>query len=185
MDYRTHTATVVAELGRVFERVDLAQVEALVVEITRAPRVFCVGVGREGLATRAFAMRLAHLGIVSHWVWDDTTPALQPGDLLVATSGGGEIGHIHYVVERARAAGGRIAVVTGDPFRTTPAAADVLLFVPAAVYRGTADVVASIQPMGNLFEQALLILFDAIAVDLKDRLGTSFEQMEARHRNLE
>ena len=44
--------------------------------ILRAPRIFCIGAGREGLAMRAFAMRLMHLGKPVHWIWDDTTPAI-------------------------------------------------------------------------------------------------------------
>jgi 6-phospho-3-hexuloisomerase len=39
--------------------------------------------------------------------------------------------------------------------------------------------------MGNLFEQALLLLFDQIAIALADRLGISRDAMSARHRNVE
>jgi len=46
-------------------------------------------------------------------------------------------------------------------------------------------VVPSNQLMGNLFEQSLLILFDMIIMDLMSRLGTTKEEMESRHRNLE
>jgi 6-phospho-3-hexuloisomerase len=57
--------------------------------------------------------------------------------------------------------------------------------VPASVYLGTADVVPSVQPMGNLFEQALLITFDMIIMILRDRIGVTPEAMEKMHRNLE
>jgi 6-phospho-3-hexuloisomerase len=46
-------------------------------------------------------------------------------------------------------------------------------------------VVPSVQPMGNLFEQALFITFDAIVMTLRDRKGVTPQEMEARHRNLE
>jgi 6-phospho-3-hexuloisomerase len=81
--------------------------------------------------------------------------------------------------------GARVAVVTGDPDKKTSIVADNILFLPAHVYLGTADVVPSNQLMGNLFEQSLLILFDMIIMDLKDRLGENKEEMEKRHRNLE
>lgn len=173
------------ELATVFERIDPGQVEAFIAAITQARRIILIGVGREGLATRAFTMRLMHMGLDAHWVWDDTTPSLGKGDLLIATSGCGEIGHIHYVVETARKRGATVAVVTGDPHKKTAKIADVLLFVPAAVYLGTADVVPSVQPMGNLFEQALLITFDMIVMTMRDRLAITPEAMEHRHRNLE
>jgi len=178
-------AVITRELATVFERIDPRQVEAFLTEIRNARRIVLIGVGREGISTRAFTMRLMHLGLDAHWVWDETTPGIGPGDLLIATSGCGEIGHIHYVVETARRRGARVAVVTGDPQKKTAALADVLLFVPAAVYLGTAEVVPSIQPMGNLFEQALFITYDILAMMLRDRLGITPEQMEHRHRNLE
>jgi len=185
MDIKKLGKTITEELAKVFERIDLAQVEALMGAIGKAKRIILIGVGREGLATRAFTMRLMHMGLDAHWVWDDTTPSLGKGDLLIATSGCGEIGHIHYVVETAKKRGAKVAVVTGDPHKKTAKMADVLLFVPAAVYLGTADVVPSVQPMGNLFEQALLITFDMIVMTIRDRKGISSEQMEHRHRNLE
>jgi len=178
-------ANAVAELARVAPRIDDAQVTAFMAAIERAPRVFLVGAGREGLSTKAFAMRLTHLGKPTHWIWDDTTPGIAKGDLLIVVSGGGSIGHIDYVFDRAKEAGAEIAVVTGDPSGTTPQKAKTVLFLPAAVYKGEAEVVPSTQPMGNLFEQALFILFDQIAMALAERMGVSKAAMEARHRNVE
>ena len=122
-------------------------------------RIFCIGVGREGMMTRAFAMRLMHMGKEVHWIWDDTTPHIGEGDLLIATLGDGRIGHIDYVCRRAKEAGAFIYVVTGSPSGdTAKEVADDVFFVPAAVYRGTDPVVPSFQPMGNLFEQSLRCL---------------------------
>jgi len=178
-------ANAVAELGRVAARIDDAQVDAFMAAIQRAPRIFVVGAGREGLSAKAFAMRLTHLGKPTHWIWDDTTPGIAKGDLVILVSGGGSIGHIDYVFDRAAEAGGEIAVVTGDPGGVTPKKAKLILFLPAAVYKGKAEVEPSTQPMGNLFEQALFILFDQVAVALAARMGISKVEMEARHRNVE
>jgi 6-phospho-3-hexuloisomerase len=124
-------AHAVAELGRVGERLDQGQIEAFMAAILRAKRVFCIGAGREGLSTRAFVMRLMHLGKDAHWIWDDTSPGLGSGDLLIATSGSGEIGHIDYVVDRAKTEGAAIAVVTANPAGRTAGKADVVLFLPS------------------------------------------------------
>jgi 6-phospho-3-hexuloisomerase len=183
--YEENAQTIVEELGQVFKRVSSAEVESFIAQIMKAKRVILIGVGREGLSTKAFAMRLMHLGFDAHWIWEETTPSIGKGDLLIATSGCGEIGHIHYVVEKAKENGAAVAVITGDPHKKTPMFADTVLFVPASVYLGTAEVVPSIQPMGNLFEQSLLILLDMIVVDLRDRMGMTKEKMEANHRNLE
>ena len=178
-------ANAVAELGRVAARIDEDQVDAFMTAIEKAPRIFLVGAGREGLSTKAFAMRLTHLGKPTHWIWDDTTPGIAKGDLLILVSGGGSIGHIDYVFDRAAEAGAEIAVVTGDPSGTTPQKAKTVLFLPASVYKGKAEVVASTQPMGNLFEQALFILFDQIVMALAQRMNITKAAMEARHRNVE
>ena len=187
MDFRGLARSVLKEHETVFERMEEGAVEAFVELLGKHQRIFLVGVGRAGLATRALAMRLAHMGKESHWIWDDTTPGLGKGDLLVATLGDGEIGHLNYVCERAKEAGAYICVVTGSPDgRTAKNLADRVLFLPAAVYRGRAEVVPSIQPMGNLFEQCLLILFDLVVMLLVDRTeGLTFEKMAHRHRNVE
>lgn len=178
-------AGAVNELSQVAPRLDRDQIAAFMQAIVGAKRVFLIGAGREGLATRAFAMRLTHLGKETHWIWDDTTPAIGAGDLLIATSGSGAIGHIDYVFDQAVAAGASTAVVTGDPTGATARKARTLLWLPAAVYKGKAEVVPSSQPMGNLFEQALFILFDQIAISLVEKLGTTPAAMSARHRNVE
>ena len=46
----------------VFAAQDQTQLAAALVEIAAAGRIFVVGAGREGIAARAFAMRLMHLG---------------------------------------------------------------------------------------------------------------------------
>lgn len=185
MNYQDKAAEMIEEIKSVFSRMDYSDLDLLVSEIIKANKVILIGVGREGLSTKAFCMRLMHLGIESHWVWDETTPAIEAGDLLIATSGCGKIGHIHYVVEKAKKEGAKVAVVTGDPEQKTARLADELIFLPAAVYLGTADVVPSEQLMGNLFEQSLLIMYDLVIAKLKDELKISREAMEARHRNLE
>lgn len=185
MIYEEIANAIVTEIGAVLKRLDDQQIETFIQEILKAKRIVLIGVGREGLSTRAFTMRLMHMDFDSHWVWDETTPALRPGDLLIATSGCGKIGHIHYVVERAKANGARVALVTGDPFQKTAPLADTILFVPGSVYLGTADVVPSIQPMGNLFEQSLFITFDMIIMEIEKRIGTTHNMMEGNHRNVE
>jgi 6-phospho-3-hexuloisomerase len=47
------------------------------------------------------------------------------------------------------------------------------------------DSVKSVQPLGTLFEQALLILNDLIILDLMQRMDVDAAQMAERHANLE
>lgn len=187
MDYQTMYKTILAEYEKVFEKLNKESLQEFIETIKKHNRIFLIGVGREGMATRAFAMRLMHMGKEIHWIWDDTTPNIGPGDLVIATLGDGKIGHINYVCERAKEAGGFIYVVTGSPSgATAKELADQVFFVPAAVYRGTDDVVPSFQPMGNLFEQCLFIIFDMIIMTIVEETpDLTFEKMSYRHRNIE
>lgn len=187
MEYKELYEKMLIEYKQVFERIDQQNLKDFIEQIKKHSRIFCIGVGREGLMTRAFAMRLMHMGKEVHWIWDDTTPGIEKGDLLLATMGDGRIGHIHYVCERAKEKGAVVCVVTGSPSgKTAKDLADQVLFVPASVYRGTDQVVPSCQPMGNLFEQSLLMIFDmAIMMMVEENPELSFEKMSARHRNVE
>ena len=185
MDYDTLSQIILDEHAEVFRRVDPAQIKALIGAIAKARRVFLIGGGREGIATRSFAMRIMHLGKEAHWVWDDTAPSAGPGDLFIITSGPGNVGHVHYVAGQAKARGATVAVVTGVPDEVTPAMADLVLWIPASVSHGKGDLVPSIQPMGNLFEQSLFMMFDILIMLTMEEMGITREQMETRHRNYE
>jgi 6-phospho-3-hexuloisomerase len=177
--------TVAGEIAAVLERVRPEEVAALIDALLAARSVTVVGVGREGLVARALTMRLMHAGIDAHWVWDDTTPAIGPADLLLAVSGSGEIGHVDHVARRAQEHGARLAVVTADRAGRTSSRADVVLAIPAVAFGSAADAVASVQPMGTLFEQVALVTFDLLVLELVDRQGIGLDDLARRHRNLE
>ena len=176
---------VLEEHSQVFDKQDLDGFEKFIDVIQHHQRIFVMGVGREGIAARGFAMRLMHLGKEVHWIWDDTTPGISADDLFVAVNGSGNIGHINYVLEAARRTEAHILVVTGSPSGKASSLATSTLFVPASVYNGCDPVVPSVQPMGNLFEQHLFMLFDIAEIILESRLKLSHEEMSARHRNVE
>lgn len=178
--------TLLREHEEVFKKQDLKQMRALMDAIKQCRgSIFVTGMGREGIACRSFAMRLTHLGKKVFWLWDDTTPGMHEGDLFICANGSGCIGLISYVYQQAKKTGVTIAVITGDPNQAAKDA-DLSLFIPATVYRGSyPDVVPTQQPMGNLFEQHLFLLFDIIVMLLEKELEISHDEMESRHRNVE
>lgn len=176
---------VLKELGEVFKRFDFAAIDKLIDMIDSADRIFLMGIGREGLATRAFAMRLMHCGKTVHWCWDDTTPSVGPGDLFIFTSGSGEIGHIHYVMGEVKKTGADIVLLTGVPDRKSAKLADLVIGVPAAVFLGSGDSVPSFQPMGNLFEQSLFIILDLCIIHYIEKSALNLDDVVRRHRNFE
>ncbi len=184
--FATYTPQLVAEIDNVLSRIDPAEVESLVVAIIRTRRLFLDGRGRSGLMMRAFAIRLTHLDIHCHVVGESTTPNLRPGDLLLVGSGSGETVTAVLTAKSAKSLGGMIGVLTARQESTLSQMADLRVVLPAPV-RETSDVtpVTTIQPMGSLFEQSLLLFLDAIVLLLKDRLRQDERMMMARHSNLE
>ena len=186
MNYRERYEVLLEEHRQVFAAQDEMQLESMMQMIMKATRIFVTGCGREGIAARSFAMRLTHLGKKTHWLWDDTTPGMQKEDLFIVVNGSGKIGYIDYLLDQAEKTGVTRLVITGAPLERTPQEAEHSLFIPACVYKGSdVRVVNSVQPMGNLFEQHLFLLFDIVVMLLVDKMNLTHGQMESRHRNIE
>jgi 6-phospho-3-hexuloisomerase len=189
--------TAVEELRALMGGVDSRQVQDLVESLDGARSVFVAGAGRSGLAMRAFAMRLMHMGIAAHVVGEVTAPAFAPGDLLVVGSGSGATPTLVAFSEKSKKLGGRLALLTTDPASPIGRAADVVVRIPARTPKtapkpplgGPASaqtaVPSSVQPMASLFEQGLWILLDSCIMLLMTRKGLATEQMFSRHANLE
>lgn len=173
------------ELTEVFNRMDDSNVRELLELIKKTDRIFMLAAGREGLSTRSFAMRLMHLGKQSYWIWDDTTPSIQEGDLMICACGSANVGHENYIARMAKDNGAALALITPSNEGYIIPISDMVVNVPAAAYKAVGDFVPTEQLMGNLFEQALFILYDVLVMMLREEMGISKEEMVSRHRNVE
>lgn len=185
--YHEITAAVAEEHRKVFELLSMEELERALGAIEKAETIFVFAAGREGISLRGFAMRLAHLGKKVHWVFDDTCIGIRPGDLYITSEGFGEVGSFGYYLEKVKQAGGKILAFTGNPDgRHIREFADYVVFVRAAAYlAGRNDVVPTIQMMGNQYEQHLYMLCDVMIMLLVERMGLTYDDLEARHRNVE
>jgi 6-phospho-3-hexuloisomerase len=175
---------VALELAGFAERMDDASLEPAVAVIADARRVMLFGCGREGLMMRALAMRLHHLGLEVCVQGDMTAFPLGPGDLFLCAAGPGVLPTASALCGVARGAGARILVVTAEPDGATARLADDLLVIPAQTMARDIGAVA-VLPMGSLFEGAMFLVFEALVLRLRDRLGETAESMRARHTNME
>jgi 6-phospho-3-hexuloisomerase len=173
-----------AELTTALQSVNPAEVDKLREAIAAAPRVFVAGKGRSGLQMRAFAMRLMHAELTVYVVDDVTTPAVNAGDLLVIGSGSGETPSLVSYATRVKALNAKLALITTAPDSPLGQQADVVVQITAASPK-LAGVRPSMQPMANLFEQALLVLLDVVTIQLMQERNLTSEQMFTRHANLE
>ncbi|MGC4018586.1 MAG: SIS domain-containing protein [Muricomes sp.] len=183
--FKELSSAALAELTEVFDRMDDSNVRELLELIKKNERIFLLAAGREGLATKAFAMRLMHLGKKSYWIWDDTTPSIGEGDLMICACGSADVGHENYVAQMAKDNGAALALITPSNTGYLIPISDLVVNLPAAAYKAVGEYVSSKQLMGNLFEQALFIFYDVLVMMLREETGVTQEEMTARHRNVE
>ena len=154
--------------------------------IASSPSVFIAGAGRAGAIMQCFAKRLMHIGLDSYVIGESTTPPAKKGNLLIVGSGSGETESLVIIANKAIDLGIRVLLITTNPDSSIGKVADYILEIPAITPKSAANAsMSSIQPMANLFEQMLLICTDAISVKISYIKEMDYDQMFARHANLE
>jgi 6-phospho-3-hexuloisomerase len=176
-----NAALILREQEAVINQADEGELTRLSDAIGRANRVFVLGEGRSGLVMRMLAVRLMHLGTPTFVVGETTTPAIEPGDLLIACSGSGETAVTCLLAEKAAAAGATVAAFTADPGSRLARVGKVVVTVPTQHKLGTGSV-ATAQYGASLFEQCALVLCEAIVLELTP---AEPDELIARHANLE
>lgn len=173
-----------AEVTAILAAISDDSADAMVAAILAAPRVYVMGLGRSGLIGRMFAMRLMQIGLTAHVVGAVTTPAIGPGDLLVALSGSGRTATVVNLAQQARGYGAQVLAVTADAGAPLAQLADLAIILPAV--SGKADATAPTHlPLANALEQALAIFLDCVGAMLAEQRRQDNRAMMARHANLE
>lgn len=170
--------TILAELTTLGQSIPADAVDRLAAAVESHRRVFVHATGRSGLMLRAFAMRLMQTGRCAYVAGETVTPALAAGDLLILASASGRTHSVCHNAEVAQSVGADLFILTAAPDSPLTALhpADVVLPAPSKDTGG-----ASIQAMGSLFEQALLLFCDAAIL----KLPGAHEDMRRVHANLE
>lgn len=177
---------IVREIGALLGGVDTTKVDAMAAHLAASPRVYCVGVGRSGYMMRAFALRLMHCGLNAYFIGDSSTPGARAGDTFVLGTGSGETESLKAYAAKAKKLGLSILTITTVPDSTLGKAADICLQLPAPTPKANVQSgFVSIQPMGSLFEQCLLLCLDELIMEIMDKMGLTAETMFTRHANLE
>jgi hexulose-6-phosphate isomerase (EC 5.-.-.-) len=183
---------------RALDTIKLDEIEKFVKtieEIYRANRkILVVGVGRSGLVGRAFAMRLRHLGARSYVVGETITPSVEEGDLLVAISGSGSTQIVVAAAEAAKRMKAKVAAITTYYDSPLGRLADLVVFVPGRTKLASMDdyfarqilgIHEPLSPLGTLFEDASMVVLDAVVAELMKRLGKNESELARRHANIE
>lgn len=184
--YHHHFTSILHEVRAVLDQVSGEQALAFQKMVLEGPAIFLIGAGRSGLMVRAFAMRLGQLGLPAHLPGDALTPPIRAGHVLVVASGSGETGNLVSMAAKAKDYGASIALVTANASSTLARMADCVVTLTAPSPKTKEPVkVASAQPMGSLFEQSLLLFFEAMVMEMMRITGQDSATMFHRHANLE
>lgn len=175
---------IISENQQLVSRIDFGQVSQIIPFIQTADKIFVTGAGRTGLALKAAAMRLMHLGFKVYVTGEIVTPAITSGDLLIAGSGSGTTTSILNAAEKAVKAGAKVVTISTTSESPLAALSDHVTVIPAAQKQDHGSPISQ-QYAGSLFEQSVLILTDAIIQTLWRIDGTPAEELWKRHANLE
>ena len=176
MKVNIHIVEILGELADVFDRLDEESVEQFVGHLLRAKQVFLVASGRSRRMAQALTTRLIQLGLKAAMAGESTTSRAGRGDAVIAISRSGRTPSVNAIAQRTRSEGAMILAITAS--RRTP-----LTRLASHVVYLSAD--GGRQYGGSLFEQAVLLLGDAIAMDLQERAGLTDHAMDRTHTNLE
>lgn len=161
------------------------QLNSLIQDILLAEKIVVHGAGRVGLASKAFGMRLSHLGLKAFTIGDSNVPHLGKKDLLIIASGSGETDSIFSLVNIASNNGCRIDVITSNPLSRIAKTGNLIVNISAPSKIKKNDDYISKQPMTTLYEQCLGLFFDSVILFLMEEMCETNSIMWARHTNLE
>ncbi len=157
--------------------------------------IFVTGAGRSGLAAKAFAMRLMHLGLSAYVVGETISPAINRDDCIVAISGSGETNTIVSAAKIAKNRGSKVLALTSYPDSTLGQLADSYILVKGRTKKEVDDEnymkrqihgnYTSLTPLGTAFELTTLVFLDAIVSELMEKMEQTESDLKARHTVLE
>ena len=154
---------ILSELTEVNNQLNTSDIYKLIDLIDISNHIYLTGAGRSGLMIRSFANRLLHLGYNISVVGEISSPHTHPGDLLLISSGSGETKSLISQAEIAKQNGLKVALITTSSISSLAKLADIVLLIPVQSKDTNGE---TIQPMGTLFEQYTLILYDSIVLNI-------------------
>ncbi|WP_339226172.1 6-phospho-3-hexuloisomerase [Oceanobacillus sp. FSL K6-2867] len=182
----TFLSEILKELNTATELISETEAQDLMNSILESKKVFVAGAGRSGLMARSFAMRMMHMGLDAYVVGEVATPGIDENDILILSSGSGGTKTLISMAEKAKSIGAKVALVTISPESPIGELSDLTVKIPAKPKEAGADSGhKSIQPMGSLFEQSLLLFYDALVLRMMDKKEQDGETMFGKHANLE
>ncbi|OGS42982.1 MAG: hypothetical protein A3K76_01460 [Euryarchaeota archaeon RBG_13_57_23] len=156
---------------------DVENTERFVDSIIGARKVFIYGVGRSGLISKAFAIRLVQMGLEVFFVGETITPIVEEGNLVIIVSYSGETMSAIQTANIVRRVGAKVVTITAHPHSKLAGASSFVI----DIHPPKTDESKRLAPLGTLFEIATMIYFEGIVVMLMEKLGQSEGSLRKRH----
>lgn len=187
MEIKDILSDVLLELKDTLQTLDEKQLQELKEYIKDADKIFVAGAGRSLMMIRGFAMRLMHMGYTAYVVGETVTPAIEQGDLLIIASGSGGTATLTVMADKCKKIGAKLALITTKPSSVIGEMADCVVEVSAATTKAENSSRKSIQPGANTYEQSVLLIGDAIIIDIISNglLEENNKVLMKKHANLE
>jgi Predicted sugar phosphate isomerase involved in capsule formation len=173
--FRQTSKRIYNEVNQVFKEKDEQQNDLFMEDVLSKDRIFIAGVGRTGLMMKSFSMRLKHLGLKVFYIGETNTPSVNHKELLIVGSGSGETLSLDSITEKAKNLGVKIVLFTKDELSTLAkqASRNIKISAPSPKLQKSNNL-DSIQPMGSLFEQSLLITLETHCGFVDGKIGPPF-----------
>ena len=156
--------------------VDTSKLAELADLILSKRTIFIYGSGRSGLVGQYFSVRLVQMGLDVHFVGEMTTPIIGKEDLTILISNTGETMSAVQTANIARRIGSHVVCITGSPGSKLAAASNTVIVLDASRLHD-----GRYTPLGTLFEDSAVVMFDSLIPALMDRKGTDEDEMRHRH----
>ena len=182
MDFLGIKGKVIEEIKDALSKVGKKKAEVLIKMLLSAEKVFVAGTGRSALMMKSFAKRLKHLNLDVYVVGETIEPPATERDLLILASGSGESILPLGIARIARRIGTRVVLITAKKNSRIAKLADFVICIPAPTKFSEKK---SFQPLGNLFEQSLLLFCDTVAILIQKKKRISNRELLEHHANLE
>ena len=183
---KTSIKAILENIESAEEFLDEESIEKFEDIIINSKNIFVTGAGRSGLAAKAFAMRLMHLGLSAYVVGETISPAI---------SGSGETNTIVSAAKIAKSRGSKVLALTSYPESTLGQLCDCYILVKGRTKKEVDDEnymkrqihgnYTSLTPLGTAFELTTLVFLDAIVSELMEKLKQTEADLKVRHTVLE
>ncbi|HDT3083416.1 TPA: SIS domain-containing protein [Klebsiella aerogenes] len=185
METKAFITKIINELEHVKETIEEQDCADLINAVQKSRKVFCYGLGRAGFSMKAFTMRLMHMGKEVYFLTETITPNFGANDLFIVSSASGETAQLIALAKKARELGGVVAVLTTNRHSSITEFSDVTVQINAPSKNQKQSTFSSAQPMASLYEQALLIIADALVMKMAADSSSPEEELFKRHATLE